>query len=640
MSSAGGKPPGDARAAVTVLRGIGGSPGVVVGRALVVGDLHEASARRLVDPSEIPAELGRVRDAVEGARRALGEASTRLPEGSPEAGPILEAYGLMLGDPTLHERVTARIEGARRCAEWAVVEATEELLGLFDASALAAADAYLAERRHDIEFVRDALLRALGGGGPRALVSLSETTIVIARDLSPADTANMVREPIIGFVTASGSRTSHSAIMARALEIPAVVGATAALSVIRTGDLVIVDGFTGEVTVHPGSEAVEAAEARARGHLELARRLLATRDDPCRLASGERVVLRANVELPAEAILAQDHGAEGIGLYRTEFLYVDRSTLPSEEEQYQVFRAVSETMQGKPTVLRTFDIGGDKFVTSFRLPAEMNPALGLRAVRLALERPEMLLEQLRAMVRASAHGDVRVLVPMVTSVREVRAVRKLLEQAIAEVRATGAVVPDGLPFGIMIEVPSAAIMADRLAAEVDFFSIGTNDLVQYALAIDRSSDSLAHYATPFDPAIVRLVAQVVDAARRGGVPVGVCGAVASEPLGAALLVGLGVRELSMEAAAIPEIKAALGRIALDEAESVARTALSADTAEDVERAVREAFAPRLADFLHGPTHPQAGPHAGPHTGHGHAGQGHGQPHGPGRVSTRPPRALS
>jgi phosphotransferase system enzyme I (PtsI) len=342
---------------------------------------------------------------------------------------------------------------------------------------------------------------------------------------------------------------------------------------------------------------ITEAEERAKKHIALVRHLREDRDKQAATADGIAVHLRANIEFVAEAPLAIDHGAEGIGLYRTEFLYVDRAAPPDEDEQYEVYRGVLETMHPRPVTLRTFDIGGDKFVSTFQVPPEMNPALGLRAVRLALSRPDVFLAQLRAMVRASAHGEMRIMIPMIASLREFEEVRRLLGVALREVNARGQKHAPTIPLGVMIEVPGAAVMADLFARSADFLSLGTNDLVQYALAIDRTSRSLAYLASPFDPAILRLIVTSVTAAQRYDRPISVCGAMASDPLAAVLLIGLGVRELSMEAAAIPEIKEALHRVSTAEAEAVAAEALRQESAEDVERCLAAAFAPRLFDLL-------------------------------------------
>lgn len=582
------------------LKGIAGSPGVAVGPALVLGDIRASFVRRHVPSSQIQQELDRVKQAVHDAKQTLREVSMRMPKGMTDASPILEAYEMMLTDPTLHERVERRIRHEKKCAEWAVSEASEEIVAMFGpANPAESTDAYIVERRHDIEFVCDRLLRALVGDTGQHAVRLDEPMIVVARDLSPADTASMVREPALAFVTCVGTRTSHTSIMARALEIPAVVGVADALAQIRTGDMLVVDGLTGLVTVHPTEQSIRDARTRSEQHLAFARRLLSARHKPCLTADGVPVALKANVELPAEAILAVDHGAQGIGLYRTEFLYIDRTTQPGEDEQYEVYRAIVEAVSPQPVTLRTFDIGGDKFASTFQMPAEMNPALGLRAVRLALRQPEVFLTQLRAMVRASAHGDVRIMVPMVASMHEMREVRRLLNQAIEHVRARGLSFEEHIPLGMMIEVPAAAVMADVFAREAEFFSLGTNDLVQYALAIDRASQSLAAQASPFNPAILRLIKTVTDAGKHHERPVSLCGAMASDPLAACLLVGLGLRDLSMEAAAIPEIKEAIRRLTVAEAEAIAQQALECDSAEAVEEVLARELAPRFIDLLAG-----------------------------------------
>ncbi len=592
-------PPSDTSHPGVMLRGIAGSPGVAIGPALVVGDTRTAYGRRHIAASQVDGEIERLGRAVEDAKRHLREVSARMATAPMETSAILDAYLTMVGDPMLLERVIKKIREERKCAEWAVVQACEEVGKLFSPADSIERDAYIVERSHDIEFICDRLLRELTGDTRQIVPNLGQPVIVIARDLSPADTAGMVREPVMGFVTEIGTRTSHTAIMARALEIPAVVGVADALSAVRTGDTVIVDGLRGEVVVNPGEVIIEEARERSARHLAFARGLLSARHQPCVTRDGEAVSLKANVELPAEAILALDHGAEGIGLYRTEFIYIDRRTMPTEDEQYELYRAVVEAVAPRPVTLRTFDIGGDKFASSFQLPAEMNPALGLRAVRLALSRPDVFLVQLRAMVRASFHGDLRIMVPMVASVQELREVRTLLGRAMQEVDVAGHGRAKHIPLGMMIEVPSAVIMADVLAREAEFFSIGTNDLIQYTLAIDRGNRSLAHLASPFHPAILRMIRQVSRAAAAHGVPVALCGAMASDPLAAVLLIGLGLRELSMEAAAIPEIKEAMRRVTTADCERAAEGALALDTAEAVEELIAGTFAPSLFDLLTG-----------------------------------------
>lgn len=577
------------------LAGLAGAPGVAIGTAIVLGAPSVTYPRRHIELHEIPAEMRRFEEAVARAQRELRDMSRRVGDRRAEVS-ILEAYLLMLGDEALADGVKMQIAEERRSAEWAVAAACEHIAGRL----AALQDPYLRERSHDVEFVGERLIRAFDGmPSARALPRMDGPAILVAHDLSPADTAALVDEPVIGFVTEVGTRTSHTSIMARALEIPAVVGLGGAVQRIATGDLVVVDGLRGVVLVHPSPAELEEARARADRHVAHARELSEARDRAAATADGEPLRLWANVELPAEAILARDQGADGIGLYRTEFLYIDRASPPTEDQQFEIFRAVVEAFRPKPVTLRTFDIGGDKFVSTFQLPPEMNPMLGLRAVRLALSRPDVFMEHLRAMVRASAYGDVQIMIPMVAGLGELRQVKALLQRAHDEVRARGLPCADEIPLGVMIEVPAAAVMVDHFAREAAFLSLGTNDLIQYALAVDRTSRSLAYLASPFDPAILRLILNVIRAGRDFGRPVCLCGAMASEPLAAVLLLGLGLRDFSMEAAAIPEIKEAFRRVSLAQAEKAAAEVLACATAEEVKARMAAAFGAVLADLLTG-----------------------------------------
>jgi len=608
------RPPSSPGIPVGPLTGIAGSPGVAIATALVLEAGTGRIPRKTILPHEVQSELERFKDAVEEGKAQIeevhGRVAAKLP---PEHLKILEAYQMMLADPQLANGVRREIEQKHRNAEWAVEVAIQGIVREFDS----VDDPYLRERRHDVEFVGDRLQRALATNLPTSIpglpvssaggrpvrrptpplgVHVAQPTIVVAHDLSPADTAAMIREPIVGFVTEVGTRTSHTSIMARALEIPAVVGVTGALATVRTGDTIIVDGLRGEVYVRPSTDL--AARARARGDAHASRTQLLRRRsrEPAVMACGARITLQANVELPTEALLAIEHGAEGIGLYRTEFLYIDRKDLPSEEEQFELYRTIVQMVAPRPVTLRTFDLGGDKFASTVTIPHEMNPALGLRAVRLALRTPSLFLTQLRAMLRAAAYGRVRIMVPMVSSLSELREVRGLLDRATRELDEAGIAHGDP-PLGVMMEVPAAALCADLFAREASFFSLGTNDLVQYALAIDRTSQALASLATPFDPSILRLISLVVRAARSSSIDVSICGAMASDPLAALLLVGMGLRDLSMEAAAIAEIKETLRRATLEECEALADRAMLLGTAAEVELSVAEAFAPRLSDLL-------------------------------------------
>jgi phosphotransferase system enzyme I (PtsI) len=578
-----------------VLEGIAGSPGLAIGRALVIDTRRPGVLRRHVKKHQADEEMRRFDAAVEQALAGLKVVSDGAARRFAKAeASIFEAYHLMLTDEMLKDEVERRIRIDLLCAEWAVEGATDEMA----AQLKAGGDPYLAERSHDFEFIADLVQRAFSGRTRSvSLPEIQEPSVIVARDLSPAETASLSKDRVIAIVTEVGTRTSHTAILARALEIPAVVGVAGIVSKVGGDDRLVVDGYRGRVTVSPTRAILNAASARAERHMAIARDRQAWRDRECKTLCGVPIEIRANIELPAEANIALYEGAQGIGLYRTEFLYVDRAEPPTEEEQYQVYRSVVETVAPLPVTLRTFDIGGDKFVSAFQAPEEMNPALGLRAVRLALSRPELFLTQLRGMVRASAHGALSIMIPMIASVDELSQVRTLLTRAIADVDAAGHSRAEHVPLGIMVEVPSAAIMAHELSVTAEFLSIGTNDLVQYSLAVDRTNRALAELGSPFDPAILRLIGQVVEAGRVHNRPVSVCGAMASNPIAAVLLLGMGIRALSMEASAVAEVKEAIGRVALVEAVAVFEQVRGMVTAREVERAVTEVFAPRFADLL-------------------------------------------
>lgn len=578
-----------------VIEGIAGCSGLAIGRAVVIDTRRPGVPRRHVARHQADEEVERFSLAVRMAAESIRDVTYRARTSTPAENSILEAYIMMMEDETLRNDVERHIRIDRQCAEWALDTSVRSMVDHLRA----ARDPYLAERSHDVEFVGDRLLRALIGRQiPISLVPvMEEAGIIVAHDLSPAETAGLSKDRVKAIVTEVGTHTSHTAILARALEIPAVVGARRVTSLVANGELLVVDGFRGQVIVSPSPAMVDLARVRAARYAAIAVELRHGKDTPAVTRCGQLVNVRANVELPSEADLALTHGAQGIGLYRTEFLYIARYEPPSEEEQFQIYKYVLSRMDPLPVVLRTFDIGGDKFMTAFQAPAEMNPALGLRAVRLGLAHPDLLLTQLRAMVRASAFGRLSIMVPMVSAVREMRAVRELLALAVREVEAAGHAHADHIPLGMMVEVPAAAILAQEFAQEADFFSIGTNDLVQYTLAVDRTNQELAHLASPYHPAILRLIKNVVEAGRQHNKPVSVCGAMASDPLGACLLLGLGLRALSMEAASIPRVKAAIGRVDCAGAEDVARIALSHLNAREVEQSVLAAFTPQLKELV-------------------------------------------
>ncbi|HYO97139.1 MAG TPA: phosphoenolpyruvate--protein phosphotransferase [Polyangiaceae bacterium] len=590
MSSNSSSPPGSEPRSI-VLEGIAGSAGYAIGRAIVIDTRRHGIVRRHVAKHAADDELERFDRAVDHAARELREAEERArARGTRLETSILEAYLLMVSDQTLRSDVERRIRIDLLCAEWALSTVIEEMAGQLRS----AGDPYLAERSHDFEFVADRILGALTGRTSLfALPTDRPPGILVAHDLSPAEAVGLTRDRVLGIVTEVGTRTSHTAILARTLEIPTVVGAAGLLGRIADGDMLAVDGVHGHVVVNPFPELIAQIQERAdRFHAAaLARQKL--RDRPIVTRCGVSIEVRANIELPSEAEPALIQGARGVGLYRTEFLYVERSEPPSEEEHFDTYRRVMETVSPLPVTLRTFDIGGDKFVSALQVPKDMNPALGLRAVRLGLARPEIFLTQLRAMIRASAYGPLRIMVPMIASLGELRAVRQLFNRALAEVDGRAQARASHIPLGMMVEVPSAALMANEFAHEAEFFSIGTNDLVQYALAVDRSSPELAYLASFFDPAVLRLIGLVIKAGLDHDRPVALCGAMASDPLAAVLLVGLGLRELSMEASAIPRLREVLSAVSLPEAADAAQEAMRQLTAQDIEHLLLQRFRERL-----------------------------------------------
>ncbi len=575
---------GGARHHEITLQGIAGSPGHAVGPARIL-DRTGGAVRRHVSSHQVDDEIERFDRAVAEAAARFKTAADRT-RASRAQSSILEAYVLMVEDETLRDEVERRVRIDRLCVEWALSATIDEMARQLSHST----DSYLAERSHDLRFIGQHILESLAGREDSTVLSRAGIAgVLVARDLSPAETATLNRDTVLAIVTEAGTRTSHTSILARALEIPAVVGVAGLLERIGEGDLLVVDGVRGQVTIAPGPVAHAEAVARGERHRDALKARRSVSDQPIRTSCGVSIDLQGNIELPGEAPIALEQGARGIGLYRTEFLYVNRLVPPSEDEQYETYRGVLEAVAPLPVTLRTFDIGGDKFVSSMQVPNDMNPALGLRAVRLALARKDLFLAQLRAMVRASAHGTLRIMVPMIASMGELAQVRHLLTQAIAEVDAAGQPRAASLPLGIMVEVPAAAILADVFATAAEFMSIGTNDLVQYALAVDRSSPELAYLASFFDPAILRLIASVVAAGKKHSRPVIVCGAMASDPLAAALLLGMGIRELSLEASSIPDVRAAVEAITIAQAEEAARAAFEATTASEVRAILDERF---------------------------------------------------
>ncbi len=458
-------------------------------------------------------------------------------------------------------------------------------------------DPFFRERATDIRDVTQRVQNHLAGEGPRgAPPVMTEPGVIVSHDLTPSMTAQLDRSKVLGFATDVGSVTSHTAILAKSLGIPAVVGLHEAIGAISAGETILLDGYTGSVFLRPTDQTLFEYGQLARRRIELEDRLKEIRDEPAVTLDGKRIVLSANVEMAEDAAAVRESGAEGVGLFRTEYLFLHSPTLPDEEAQYLAYRTVAEGVVPHGVIVRTLDIGGDKFITHLPMPKEVNPFLGWRAIRFCLQQPELFRTQLRAILRASAHGSIRLMYPMISGVEEVLAANAMLEECKASLRAEGHAFNEGLEVGAMIEIPSAVMIADQLAEHVAFFSIGTNDLIQYTLAIDRLNDRIAHLYEPTHPAVLRLIRSTVEAAHARGRWVGVCGEMAGDPVLVPLLLGLGVDELSAAPASVPRIKHLVRRCRMGEARELAEWAVKQSRGSCIlQRA--EALAQRLAPIL-------------------------------------------
>ncbi len=576
-----------------VLRGLPASPGIVAGPVhLLRWEVPEVAPRFVAD-GEVEAELARFRDALARAAERLRFVRDRTAQhaGAQEAM-IFEVQLEMLQDAALVGEVEGFIR-ERRAAEHAFDLVMLEWRRRFARHP----QAMLRERTGDLTDLHIRVLSLLLALPDRDPVALPAGTgaILVTHDLTPSLTVQLDRRAIAGLATDEGTSTSHVAILARSLGIPAVVGLRQATTKLQGQERAVLDGARGVLVVNPSDAEVAAFLERGEQAAALEATLRAQAHVPAVLADGTRIQLRVNVDIPEESELAAESGADGVGLMRTEFMVLGRTTMPDEDEQYRAYRRVVEAFGGKPVVIRTFDIGGDKLPVG-GFPTEANPFLGWRAIRMCLDQPALFGVQLRALLRAAAHGDVRILLPLVVSVDEVREVRQLLADAARELQRRGAPFRPGVPVGVMIETPAAAIAADTFVQDADFFSIGTNDLVQYTLAVDRGNANLAERFTPLHPAVLRLIRRTVEAGGQGGLEVSVCGEMGSNPLMAFVLLGLGIRSLSVSPRALPFLKRILRSVPLATAVEAAEAALAANTAAEAERIVRRQLRATVTDL--------------------------------------------
>lgn len=574
------------------MEGIGASPGIAIGPVRITDRSRVAVVEREISPAEVSAEVLRFKHALAEARDELAGVKQQLAaQRGPEHLYVIDTHLLILQDSMLTNETVALIESQLINAEAALKRTLQKFKDFF----AAIEDEYLRERNSDVETVVERVLRCMVGKSQESVNEVEGKAIIVAHDLSPADVLQIDKSKVIGFVTDLGGKTSHSAILSRALEIPAVVGLERVTAEVADGDILIIDGAAGVVVVNPDQETFRDYLLRKQHYEYLERELLKLRDLPAETTDGLRIKLKGNVEFLEEVSSLKRHGGDGIGLYRTEMLFLNRQTLPDEDEQFAAYSAVVRKMAPHPVTIRTLDVGGDKFVSGLNLADELNPALGLRAIRLSLRQPETFRPQLRAILRASALGKVRMFFPMVSGVSEIRAVKALLGEVKEELRTVGIPFDEQIEIGIMIEIPSAVIIADLLAREVDFFSIGTNDLIQYSLAIDRTNEHLSHLYEPLHPAVLRSLKMVVDAAHAVGIEACICGEMAGEPLYLPILLGLGFDELSMNAVSILRVKKILRRFSRKEAEKLVSLALSFSTAQEVESFLQGEIAARYSE---------------------------------------------
>jgi len=563
------------------ISGIAASAGIAIARAFILE--HPDYSVQKTQVNDTQAELDKLDDALQQSSVELEAIKERtLQELGEKKAEIFESHLLILNDPEFIDPVKSLITTESINASYALNEIANQFIAMFENMK----SAYLQERAADMRDVSKRILKHLLGISQISPAEIAEETIVIAEDLTPSDTAQLNRKYVKGFTTNIGGRTSHSAIMARSLEIPAVVGTQNVLSQVTSGDLVIVDGLAGEVWINPSEEIVAEYRIKQQAYDQQIAEWKKLRDLPSLTKDNVQVELAANIGTPADVEGVLENGGEAVGLYRTEFLYMGRDKLPSENVQYNAYKTVLEKMNGKPVVVRTLDIGGDKELPYLEMPKEMNPFLGFRAIRLCLDRQDIFRVQLRALLRASVYGNLRIMFPMIATLGEFRAAKAVLLEEKEKLTSEGIAVSENIQLGIMVEIPSTAVLADQFAKEVDFFSIGTNDLIQYTMAADRMNERVSYLYQPYNPSILRLIDMVIKAAHKQGKWVGMCGEMAGDETAIPLLIGLGLDEFSMSASSILPARSLISKLSASDMLQLAEKALEQSTAEEVVELVK------------------------------------------------------
>ncbi|PIE70418.1 MAG: phosphoenolpyruvate--protein phosphotransferase [Deltaproteobacteria bacterium] len=570
----------------TILRGISGSPGICIGQAYLFGyEGVNVVERYRVPENKIQDEINRFKMAVKNARAELQEIIDGIPNELKEHAYILETHVALHKDKMLYGKTLDTIEGEGINADWALKQVTSNIKAMFRDIK----DPYLKGRVTDIVQVSDRIMRNLTGGEKEEISKIDKRVILIAHDLSPAEASQIQLERIKGFVTDHGGKTSHTCIIAKTLELPSVLGLDTATHTIKNEDIVIVDGMEGLVIVHPTDDTLIAYQEKKVRYEHYKAALARTSGLAAESTDGFKLKLMGNIELPEEVVSVRDHYGDGIGLFRTEFHYLSRDAFPTENELYEHYKEVVDLMDGLPVTIRTLDINGDKALSYASGPNEPNPALGLRAIRFCLKRPDVFLTQLRAILRAAVQGNIRLMFPMISCLEEVLEAKALLDEAARSLEREGVPCNRDIKVGVMIEIPSAVIMADTIAPEVDFFSIGTNDLVQYSLAIDRGNRDVAHLYNTLNPAVLRLLKQVVDVGRTHDTLVSMCGEMAGDPINVPILLGMGMTELSMNPQSIPEVKNMIRAISKSESELFFKEVMQQCTTDRIEDLVQETY---------------------------------------------------
>ena len=568
-----------------LLKGIVASQGIAIGKVFLVNQDHlELSHYNIATNKEIEKEINRFKKAIEESQSQLLRAKKDINKKKfKEAQYIIDTHILLLQDKVLMDNTIKIIKHEKIDAALAL---KKTIAGL-RAHLAEINDEYMKERTSDIDYIEQRLLRNLAGIKRDIVAKIREKVIIVASDLSPADTANLNVNEVLGFTIDSGGRTSHTAIMARALKIPAVVGLKDITRRVKTGDTMILDGIHGVVIINPTADTLLKYNQKKAEYDEFEIGLLKHKDLPGETIDGFRVKLMANIEIMEELPSVLTYGAEGIGLYRTEFLYLNRKDLPSEAEQFEIYKTVSQKIAPHPVTIRTLDIGGDKFMSHIDVAEEINPVMGLRAIRFCLKEVAIFKTQLRAIMRSSAYGKVKIMFPMISGIEEVRQIKIILSEVKKELQAEHKVFDPDIEIGIMVEVPSAASIADILAKEVNFFSIGTNDLIQYTLAIDRVNENVSYLYEPLHPAVLRLLRNIINAAHDNGIPVAMCGEMAGEPFYMPILLGLGIDELSMNVMALPRVKSVLRSLDYKQSQLVTDSIFKLSTAQEIETLLKK-----------------------------------------------------